>query len=98
MRILILTQPIGHNYGGILQAYALQRFLRNLGHQVQTTEYRVDMRRYLLKKLIREPRRMVRDLHRDFFVTPSRKIPRHFIKQRIALSKTHYPIPRCLRG
>lgn len=32
MRIGILTLPIGHNYGGILQNFALQYVLRQLGH------------------------------------------------------------------
>lgn len=36
MKIGILTQPIETNYGGILQAYALQEVLRRLGHNVST--------------------------------------------------------------
>lgn len=35
-QVLILTQPLGYNYGGILQAYALQRIVRGLGSDVQT--------------------------------------------------------------
>ena len=34
MRIGILTQPLFTNYGGILQAYALQTILRRMGHNV----------------------------------------------------------------
>lgn len=34
MRIAILTQPLGKNYGGILQAYALQQVLSHWGHEV----------------------------------------------------------------
>ncbi len=34
--ILILTQSLWRNYGGILQAYALQEYLRGLGHRVVT--------------------------------------------------------------
>ena len=33
MKIAILTQPLGKNYGGILQAYALQQTLQGLGHE-----------------------------------------------------------------
>lgn len=33
-RIAILTQPIGENNGGILQVYALQSYLRNIGYDV----------------------------------------------------------------
>ena len=33
MRIAILTLPLGENYGGILQAYALSTYIKSLGHQ-----------------------------------------------------------------
>ncbi len=33
MRIGILTLPMGHNYGGILQNFALQHILKQLGHK-----------------------------------------------------------------
>lgn len=32
MKIAVLTQPLGKNYGGILQAYALQNILIRMGH------------------------------------------------------------------
>lgn len=35
-KIAILTQPLGHNYGGIIQNYALQKVLKQLGHQPET--------------------------------------------------------------
>lgn len=34
MKIAQLTQPLHSNYGGILQAYALQAVLRGMGHEV----------------------------------------------------------------
>lgn len=34
MKIGIVTLPIQSNYGGILQAYAMQTILERLGHQV----------------------------------------------------------------
>lgn len=34
MKIAQLTQPLHSNYGGILQAYALQTVLRGMGHEV----------------------------------------------------------------
>ncbi|MFI3320991.1 MAG: polysaccharide pyruvyl transferase family protein [Rikenellaceae bacterium] len=37
-RICILTQPLRNNYGGLLQAYALQTILKNLGHEVWTED------------------------------------------------------------
>ena len=38
MKICILTQPLSNNYGGILQAYALQRVLREQGHDAWTLD------------------------------------------------------------
>lgn len=42
LRIAILTQPLGHNYGGLLQAYALQTYLKKLGCEVETLDRRVE--------------------------------------------------------
>lgn len=39
MRISILTQPLHINYGGTLQAYALQVVLKKMGHEVETINY-----------------------------------------------------------
>lgn len=38
MRICILTQPLHTNYGGLLQAYALQAILKQMGHEVWTED------------------------------------------------------------
>lgn len=40
MRIAILTLPLHTNYGGILQAYALQTILERMGHEVCVIERR----------------------------------------------------------
>ena len=40
MRICILTQPLCANYGGLLQAYALQTVLKRMGHNVMTEDRR----------------------------------------------------------
>ena len=40
MRIAILTLPLHTNYGGILQAYALQTVLERMGHEVCLVEKR----------------------------------------------------------
>src|SRR5690554_2357654 len=37
-KIAILTQPLGSNYGGIIQNYALQKVLINLGYQPETID------------------------------------------------------------
>lgn len=39
MKIGILTQPLEHNYGGLLQNYALQQVLLKAGHEVKTLDW-----------------------------------------------------------
>lgn len=34
-----MTQPLGKNYGGMMQAFALQKILKNMGHDVVTIDY-----------------------------------------------------------
>lgn len=41
MRVSILTQPLGHNYGGLLQAYALQSYLMKCECKVETLDFRM---------------------------------------------------------
>lgn len=41
MKIGILTLPIHNNYGGILQAYALQTVLERMGHKVEVINNRI---------------------------------------------------------
>ncbi len=40
MKAYILTLPLGQNYGGTLQNYALQQALKRLGHSPETVLYR----------------------------------------------------------
>ena len=40
MKIGILTFHLAHNYGAVLQCYALQEALRQLGHEVRVINYR----------------------------------------------------------
>ncbi len=50
MKIGIVTQPLGFNYGGILQNFALQQVLIRMGHNPVTIDYwfRKSWLRYLL--------------------------------------------------
>jgi hypothetical protein len=45
MRVGVLTLPLHVNYGGILQAFAMMRVLRELGHEVVLIDRRVDYSR-----------------------------------------------------
>ncbi|AZN31577.1 polysaccharide pyruvyl transferase family protein [Pseudoalteromonas agarivorans] len=42
MKIGILTQHLHNNYGGLLQAFALQYYLKNQGHDVLTIDFTTD--------------------------------------------------------
>ncbi|KAA1174659.1 polysaccharide pyruvyl transferase family protein [Marinobacter salinexigens] len=42
LNVSILTQPLGHNYGGLLQAWALQTYLEKIGCEVEILDRRVE--------------------------------------------------------
>ena len=50
----IITQPLGYNYGGILQNYALQRALKKLGYTSITIDdaFRYSYARYLFSCIV----------------------------------------------
>lgn len=41
MKIAIMTQPLGMNYGGILQAWALQQIIKKMGHRPITIDRQI---------------------------------------------------------
>lgn len=49
MKIGIITQPLRTNYGGLLQAYALQTVLERMGHQVSILDVPYKKRLFLWK-------------------------------------------------
>lgn len=54
MKIGIVTHQLLHNYGGTLQAFALQEVLRRMGHEPITIDYlpnRMTMKRYCLAQM-----------------------------------------------
>lgn len=59
MKIAILTQPLGYNYGGILQNYALQQTLKNLQHESVTLEINYRQHISILKLIIELPKRCI---------------------------------------
>ena len=65
MKIGLLTQPLGHNYGGVLQALALKTVLERMGHEVVLFDWysRIPLRFYRVvpdKIATRKIRRFVR--------------------------------------
>ncbi|KAB0494584.1 polysaccharide pyruvyl transferase family protein [Pseudomonas vancouverensis] len=49
MKIAILTQPLGKNYGGIMQAWALQQVLKGMGYEPTTIDRRPTARSIAFK-------------------------------------------------
>lgn len=63
MKIAILTLPFNSNYGGIIQNYALQEYLRRLGYDVSTIKIlrkQVNLSNY--KKIIKYPYRFLKKI------------------------------------
>lgn len=54
MKLGILTFHCAHNYGAVLQCYALQEYLKSLGHDVYVIDYRPDYLVDFYKKYKRE--------------------------------------------
>lgn len=63
MKLAILTLPLNYNYGGILQGYALQRVLTNMGHEAvvldvprkreDTISFTRKVKRWIMKYVLR---------------------------------------------
>jgi len=58
MKIGILTQPLTTNYGGLLQAFALQMTLKRMGHEVWTID-RQEKRTSLLVRILSIVKRLI---------------------------------------
>ena len=99
MRIGILTFHCAHNYGAVLQAYALQQYLLSNGHKVEIIDYRPDylvepycVKLYWWRFLSKNPIECVkRFFGESFYYLPMRYIRYYFfnrfIKNKFLLSK-----------
>lgn len=78
MKIGILTQPLHNNYGGILQNYALQKVLKNLGHSVCTINLQYNRIPYKKTRLILSSgKRLIKKISGDkniIFINPQKQI------------------------
>ena len=94
-KIAILTQPLKTNYGGILQAYALQKVIKAQGHEVITIDrkfntfpkYRIVLSRwknYILNKARRSDKRVFSEKELQIISKNSSE----FIRTHINLSET----------
>lgn len=100
MRIGILTFHCAHNYGAVLQAYALKEYLKGRGHDAEVIDYRPSYitRVYRAMKplrteglpFLRRLRIFVRSLPRRLAFVPAKIVRRHsferFISERLSLS------------
>ncbi len=98
MKIGILTFHCAHNYGAVLQCYALQETLKSLGHKVEIIDYKpnylVSPYRSFYSKRLRGCNLLerVKAFVKEFLLMPKR-IKRYnafqsFIKNRLNLSRT----------
>jgi len=97
MRIGILTFHCAHNYGAVLQCYALQETLKSMGHEVEVIDYLPDFltasyRRFSLNRFLsKNPFALIKKTIREFWLLDIR-IKRYaafnnFICSRLYLSK-----------
>lgn len=102
MKVGILTFHCAHNYGAVLQCYAMQEYLRSIGHEVEIINYRPA---YLLRQYRVFRKRVkfhgvvlpyVKNLIKELIVFPARcrrwRGFQAFINNRLSLSKPVYDI------
>ena len=99
MKIGILTFHFAHNYGAVLQAYALQSYLMNLGHHVEIINHVPPSMRGGYKKSVwrnciswKHPLRSISKLYIETKVYKLRKLRwirfNDFINNNLAISKS----------
>ena len=98
MKIGILTFHCAHNYGAVLQCYALQETLKSLRHKVEVIDYKPEYllapyRKFSISRFgRRNPLKMIKACIRESLIMP-RRIKRYnafqsFITSRLDLSQT----------
>lgn len=96
MKVGILTFHRAHNYGAVLQCYALQEVLKSMGHDVEVIDYRQPFiehiystyRKDLIKRYLTHPNALYKYLRLDIPIKKQRKsIFEYFIHKFLSLSK-----------
>ena len=72
-KIGILTFHASHNYGSMLQNFALQQVLRDLGYACETINFRSQVQRLYCSGQVARPTENVRDVLRKIALFPWRK-------------------------
>ena len=73
MRIGIMTQALHGNYGGILQNFALQRILCDMGHSAVTIDRHIYRSKSVFKNAIKKILRLSKPCYDSSMLTPSEK-------------------------
>lgn len=86
MKIGIITLPLHANYGGILQAYALQTVLERMGHKVEVIDRNLDVKRSLWRWIWIYSKRLIKifilkNKNIELFVERRRREERPIIEQ-----------------
>lgn len=82
MKLAILTHPLGANYGGILQAFALSSYLKGQGHDVKVLNRQSNLP--LAKRILKS---VLVALHHPRYNNPRYKHLVSFVKKYINYSK-----------
>lgn len=88
MKVAILTQPLHSNYGGLLQNYALQSVLKDMGHEVITIDRHISRSENVVKNLAKRILQIIRPSFDVSLLTKSQKavlsrLQHQFIEQNI---------------
>ena len=96
MKIGLLTFHCAHNYGAVLQAYALQEVLKSRGHKVEFIDYRNSKLLNIYKWFVwqRFKTKNIKRIIKETTLLPNRKLRydnfQHFIKTKLSISKHLY--------
>lgn len=74
MKVAILTQPLHSNYGGLLQNYALQSVLKDMGHEVITIDRHMSRPETVVKKLAKRVLQILRPSFDSSLLTKNQKV------------------------
>jgi hypothetical protein len=88
VKIGIVTWHYNPNYGGLLQAYALQEIIKKLGYNPEFVNYRPDMNT-LKKRIVRKLKDAYMVFNRPAIHT-SRKMKYKFIEEKLNIGKLYY--------
>lgn len=89
MKIGLLTLPFNNNYGGLLQCYALQTFLKEQGHEVYVIKHNFSRKGNLKSKIYSIIKRLLRkDLKYKIQTTAMQQFENTYLRETHLISST----------